>query len=112
MIKITNERPKWLTSNFIKWFAIGVGVTLTTGYIICDALQFGNVQYAIKGRECGGRPVSIYATNLSLGGNQRLRYEILREPGWFDQKAGFAELYCSVDEAKASTTGNPELEVK
>lgn len=111
MIKITNERPKWLTNNFIKWFAIGVGVTLVTGYIICEALSLGNVPYLVKWQQCGSRPVSASWGGLALWGERR--YVIITtKPGWFDDKTGMTSLYCSVDEAKAANEDNADFEVK
>lgn len=108
-MKITNEIPEWLTKKLVKKVALTFSIAAIVFYGIAEIMQFGNVQYVVKSQQCGSRPVSMHPINLSFGGNQRLKYEIAKRPGWFDQKAGFAKLYCSVEEAKASTTGNPEF---
>lgn len=112
MIKITNERPKWLTNKFIKWLVIGIGVAAVTFYIICEALVFGNAPYAAKAHQCGIRPVTMRFDNWAIGG-EVTRYTIRTNPGWFDEKTGLTETFCTVEEAKGSkATQHTEFLVK
>lgn len=111
MIMITNERPKWLTNNFVKWSVIGLAVAAGTFYIICEAVTFGNIQYLVKTNECHSKPVTLRVSTLPIGGEVP-SYDIKTSPGWFDEKTGFTQLYCSIDEAKASKTGYNKFDVR
>lgn len=106
------QKQKLKTSKSNRCWAIVVAVFVTVAVLI-DVCIVGNIGYAIKWAQCGGRPV-VAGRVFSVGFGAAPERVVIREnPGFFEAKRQVdGGYYCTIDQAKSAFPAASQIDIQ